>query len=398
MKRQHALSRAVRRGILGAIGVSLFAVSGASAATYPVAGGNGFSGSTEGWTGLAASCNQPLLCSASNNYAATEGNPPGSIESRTDITVNGGQLFEGNATWRSPAFVAGTVGGGTLEYDRQLSAPGLAAVEPAVTVEEVLVDETSGKSKSLGVEQVALADSVFRGRTVTVKSGTLSAGDKYHIELRSRMTTNSAQVGPTGSIIVRFDNVNMTLADKGPGGSSGTGGVTFPGPPIGDSKFRKIVKRTNWAAEKGTQPGGGVVPLADCTIIGTPKADVIRGSSGNDVICGLGGNDKIVGATGKDLIDGGSGNDRLVGSGGADVLAGLAGKDKLTGSSKGDRIGGGAKGDRIAGNGGKDHIKAGGGADRISGGASRDRISGGPGRDRAVNSAHDRLSGVERHS
>ena len=397
MKRHHALSRATRGGILGAICASLLVVSGASAATYPVAGGNGFSGSTEGWTGLAASCNQAVLCSASNNYAATEGNPPGSIESRTDITVNGGQLFAGSATWRSPAFTAGTVGGGTLEYDRQLSAPGLAAVEPSVTVEEVLVDETTGKAKSLGVEQVVLSDGTFRGRTVTVKSNTLVAGDRYHLELRSKMTTNSAQVGPTGSIIVRFDNVNMTLADKGPGGSSGTDGVTFPGPPISDSKLRKIVKRTNWFAEKGTQPGGGVVPLADCTIVGTPKADVIRGSSGNDVICGLAGNDKIVGATGKDLIDGGSGKDRLVGSGGADVLAGLAGKDKLTGSSKGDRIGGGAKGDRIEGNGGKDHVKAGGGADRISGGPGRDRISGGSGRDRAVHSAHDRLSSVERH-
>ena len=397
MKRQGALRRAIKGGILAAVSACAFVAPSAGAATYPVAGGNGFSTGPEGWTGLAASCNQALLCSASNNYAATDGNPPGSIESRTDITVNGGQLFEGTATWRSPSFVAGTVGGGTLEYDRQLSAPGLAAVEPSVTVEEVLVDETTGKAKSVGVEQVVLADDVFRGRTVTVKANTLTSGDRYHLELRSRMTTNSAQVGPTGSIVVRFDNVVMTLSDRGPGGSSGTDGVTFPGSPISDSKYRKIVKRTNWSAEKGTQPGGGVVPLADCTIVGTPGADVIRGSSGNDVICGLGGNDKIVGATGKDLIDGGSGKDRLVGSGGADTLAGLAGKDKLSGSSKGDRIGGGAKGDRIEGNGGKDRVKAGGGADRISGGAGRDRISGGSGRDRAVHSSNDRLRGVERH-
>ena len=397
MKRYHARSRAIKGAIVGAVGASLLALSSAGAATYPVAGGNGFSGGTEGWTSLAASCNQQPLCTTSNSYAATEGNQPGSIESRTDIFANGGQLFSGSATWRSPAFVAGTVGGGTLEYDRQLSAPGLAAVEPAVTVEEVLVDETTGKSKSLGVEQVALSDGVFRGRTVSVKSNTLTTGDRYHLELRSRMTTNSAQVGPTGSIIVRFDNVTMTLSDRGPGGSSGSDGVTFPGSPVSDKKLRKIVKRTNWFAEKGTQPGGGVVPLADCTIVGTPKADVIRGSSGNDVICGLAGNDKIVGATGMDLVDGGSGNDRLVGSGGSDTLAGLAGKDKITGSAKGDKIGGGAKADRLSGSGGKDVIKAGGGADRLSGGPGRDRISGGSGRDRAVHSSKDRLSGVERH-
>jgi hypothetical protein len=208
-------TRVIQGVILGAIAASLFLVSGASAATYPLAGGNGFATSAEGWTGIAASCNQEPLCSASNSYTTADGNPPGSIESRTDIFVNGGQLFEGSATWRSPSFVAGTVGGGTLEYDRQLSAPGLAAVEPAVTVEEVLADETSGKAKSLGAEQLVLADGVFRGRTVTVKSNSLVVGDTYHLELRSKMTTNSAQVGPTGSILVRFDNIALSLADKG---------------------------------------------------------------------------------------------------------------------------------------------------------------------------------------
>ena len=384
-----SVARAIRSTTLLAALASIAVVGVGGAVTYPVDGGSKFSGGPAGWTSLSATCNQPApFCSTQNAYSATEGNSPGSIESRTDITANGGQLFTGTATWRSPSFNGATVGGGTLEYDRQLSAPGLAAVEPSVTVEDVLVNETTGKSKSLGVEQVLLADSVFRGRTITVKPGSLDVGQRYHLELRSRMTTNSAQVGPTGSIVVRFDNVALSLSDQGPGGSSGSDGVTFPQPPLSDREMDQLVERTNWFAEKGNLPGGSIVKRKDCTIVGTPKADRITGSKGNDVICGLGGNDKVVGRGGKDLIDGGSGNDRLSGSGKSDTLAGLAGKDRLKGGSQNDRVGAGAKGDRLYGN---------GGSDRLHGGKGRDRISGGPGKDRAMgNVGGDRLFKVER--
>jgi len=206
---QARTSRSIRRLPCGSTGGGGRDISGRQR--------NGFSGSSEGWTGLSTSCNQPApLCNVQNVYAATEGSPPGSIESRTDILVNGGQLFTGLATWRSPAFTATTVGSGVFEYDRQLTAPGLASVEPAVTVEEVLVNETAGTSKSLGVEQILLGDGVFRGRSTPVKGGTLTAGSRYHLEMRSRMTTNSAQAGPTGSIAVRFDNVGAPIPDPGP--------------------------------------------------------------------------------------------------------------------------------------------------------------------------------------
>jgi RTX calcium-binding nonapeptide repeat (4 copies) len=225
-----------------------------------------------------------------------------------------------------------------------------------------------------------LADSVYRGRTIPVKANTLAVGDRYHLELRSRMTTNSAQVGPTGSITIRFDNIAMALSDRGPNGASGSAGVRFVKDPLSDRQMRKLIKRTNWSADKGNLAGGSIVARKDCTIIGTPGKDRIVGSRGNDVICGLGGNDRITGQGGIDLVDTGAGADRITASGGGDVVAGLAGRDNLLGNGSGDRLGGGA------------------GRDRLAGGPGKDRINGGSGKDRAVGSGRDRVAKVERRA
>jgi len=57
----------------------------------------------------------------------------------------------------------------------------------------------------------------------------------------------------------------------------------------------------------------------ECTIVGTPKDDVLIGTSGDDVICGRGGNDRIVGRAGNDVLDGGNGTDALDGGSGNDL-------------------------------------------------------------------------------
>jgi hypothetical protein len=364
---------------------SLAIVPAANAATYPVEGGNGFDSSAEGWSGVTAECNSVLLgnsCSTQNVHSGTQGNPPGSLESTTTVFVNAGGFFLSRATWRSPLFTATAEGRGTLEYDRHQTTAGLASLAPTSTIESVLVDKTTGKVKSLDSENLVTTDTTFASHTTPIERATLVAGNRYYLELRATTTTNTAQAGLSGSISLRYDNIALEVANVGPGGGSGSDGVKFTGPPVSNLKLNKLVNKTNWFAEVGKLPGGSVVARKDCTIVGTPKADKIKGSRGNDVICGLGGNDKITGRGGRDLIDGGSGKDRLTGGAKADTLAGLAGKDRANGGAGADRIGTGAKKDRLAGKAGKDRLHSGRAKDRVSGGAGKDRIIGGKRGDR----------------
>jgi RTX calcium-binding nonapeptide repeat (4 copies) len=372
------LAQALCRGILLAISVSLIAVAGAGAATYPAATGSGFVSGPEGWRGVSATCTPNLLCSEQTFWSGAKGNPPGSLESRLDIIANVGDLYQGQSTWQSPSFKATASGAGSLLYDRQIEATGLASLNPASGVEPVLVDETTGSAESLGPATLSAGNSTFQTRTVAVPEDTLVPGHRYHLQLRSTTVTSTAQVGLTGSISLRLDNVKLRIRNEGPGGSAGSEGVTFTGPSLSSKQIKKLIRNLRWAAEKGNLAGGSVVKRSDCTIVGTPRRDRIKGSTGNDVICGLGGADTIYGRGGTDLIDTGAGADRVTAAGGRDAVAGLAGADRLRGNGAGDRLGGGAGGDRLAG------------------GASKDRINGGSGKDRVVGGRRDRVAKVER--
>lgn len=80
-------------------------------------------------------------------------------------------------------------------------------------------------------------------------------------------------------------------------------------------------------------------PDPECTVTGTPRADVLRGTTGDDVICGGGGNDVIRGGGGDDLLIGGSGRDRIFGGTGDDALDGGARRDALEGGPGTDTCG-----------------------------------------------------------
>ncbi|HWC31691.1 MAG TPA: M28 family peptidase, partial [Actinomycetota bacterium] len=62
-------------------------------------------------------------------------------------------------------------------------------------------------------------------------------------------------------------------------------------------------------------------------VVGTPRADTLRGTAGRDVICGLGGGDTIRGKRGRDLLIGGRGPDSMYGKRGNDELLGNRGND-----------------------------------------------------------------------
>lgn len=79
----------------------------------------------------------------------------------------------------------------------------------------------------------------------------------------------------------------------------------------------------------------------DCTITGTPEADVLEGTEGADVICGLGGNDTITGGGGDDLIIAGSGDDVINAGAGNDSVSGNLGTDSILGQRGNDDLNGG---------------------------------------------------------
>ena len=66
-------------------------------------------------------------------------------------------------------------------------------------------------------------------------------------------------------------------------------------------------------------------------LIGTNRADRLKGGRGRDNIIGRGGNDMLLGREGSDCLHGDSGRDTLKGMGGNDDLRGGAGSDNLYG-------------------------------------------------------------------
>ena len=90
----------------------------------------------------------------------------------------------------------------------------------------------------------------------------------------------------------------------------------------------------------------------EATIVGTARADLLKGTARRDVIVGLGGNDTIKGRDDSDWICGGKGNDTLFGGGDRDGLWGDEGNDELNGGGGFENfLAGGPGGDALNGDG-----------------------------------------------
>jgi Ca2+-binding RTX toxin-like protein len=157
-----------------------------------------------------------------------------------------------------------------------------------------------------------------------------------------------------------------------------------------------------------------------CTVIGTFGDDnPLLGTNKADVICGLSGNDKINGKLGNDTIYGNDGDDRLNGLGGNDLIDGGPGTDtvtyaalqqsvrvnlgthkatgqgvdtfvsieNVTGSPGNDVLVGDALANRLDGSSGNDVVSGAAGADTLVGGAGKDKLNGGAGNDKILGGA-----------
>jgi uncharacterized delta-60 repeat protein len=87
----------------------------------------------------------------------------------------------------------------------------------------------------------------------------------------------------------------------------------------------------------------------EATMVGTPGADVLRGTRRRDVIVSLGGDDRIRAFAGRDLVCAGGGRDSVRGGGGNDLLFGGPGRDRLFGQAGRDRLRGGPGRDLLVG-------------------------------------------------
>jgi Ca2+-binding RTX toxin-like protein len=371
---------------------ALVAAVGASAAVEP-GGGSSFGSSTDGWSSEVATCqpNQGApgeLCSATNSHDAEVGNPAGSLRSRLGLDT-GIVLFDSEFTWRSPSFrIPGEPGaevrGAEFGYDRQFSAGDQINLDPEAEVTVTVVDETAGTRTELIEETLDSTDDEFERATATAETGTVTREHIHHIELHATINTTSTGMGVSGGSAVHYDNVALDIPPP-PGNSEG---VTFPKPPLTRPEITAVMNSLNLDALTGGGPGGSQVPLGECTIVGTPGADRMRGTTENDVLCGLGGNDSISGKKGRDVIDTAAGNDEAIGNNGRDMILGLGGGDVVRARKGKDKISGGGDRDQLRGQSNADLLAAeDGNRDLVHGGASR--------RDRARVDRADRVRGVE---
>ena len=372
--------------------VALVAAGGASAAVEP-GGGSTFDSNTQGWTSEVATCQGAgggigQGCSATNSHASGVGNPPGSLQSRLFLEI-GFVAFDSDFVWRSPSFrIPGDPGaevrGAEFGYDRRFDPGGLITLDPRADIEAIIVDQTAGTRTQLIDDPLDSDDEEFERQRATAETGTLTREHIHHIELHTSITTSPEPVDDVAGSVY-FDNVAIDVPNP-PGNSPG---VTFPRPPKDGATITALMNSLNLNALAGGGPGGSQVPLGECTIVGTPGADRMRGTTANDVICGLGGNDSISGRRGRDVIDAADGNDKIIGNKGGDFILGGSGNDVVRGRKGKDMIGGGAGADKLRGQGNADLLSARDGVkDLVHGGASH--------RDRARADRKDRVRKVER--
>ncbi|HEY1284815.1 MAG TPA: hypothetical protein VGF04_01885 [Solirubrobacterales bacterium] len=109
------------------------------------------------------------------------------------------------------------------------------------------------------------------------------------------------------------------------------------------------------------------------SLVGTRKADRIRGTNRADVIATLGGNDRILSRGGNDVICAGAGKDSVKSGKGNDKVRGEAGADSLLGGPGRDLLLGEAGADRLFGGPGKKDLCNGGSGKRDKGSRSCER-------------------------
>lgn len=214
--------------LAGAMCVGLLAVAGtasAATATYP-GGGSGFDNGGEGWSAEAASCSPAgLLCTSEAAYDATAGKPPGSIAAKTTVTVNLVGLFKGTATWNSPQFTVpvDAITDAEIRLDRAFDPGGLIDVEPVASYDVTLSDLTTGASTVPLSGELDGEDTAF---TADSAPAAVVGGHTYRLTIDTETVQSTLALSLlSGTTILRFDNIGLSVrSSSGGGGGKGGGG------------------------------------------------------------------------------------------------------------------------------------------------------------------------------
>jgi hypothetical protein len=134
--------------------------------------------------------------------------------------------------------------------------------------------------------------------------------------------------------------------DGGPGDDKidgGGGDDTLAGRDGSDTvSFQSSTEGVTVSLTRGTAEGNGADTLEGFeNVVGTPRADEIRGDGAGNRLDGRRGPDQVYGRGGVDMILGGDGNDLLFGQSGNDTLLGDTAKDQLDGGKDRDVCKGG---------------------------------------------------------
>lgn len=201
-----------------ALGVLAAPVSAATS-VYPSGAGQ-FDGGAEGWQVTEASCNAPLLCSASGGYEPADGSPAGSLAANTNVALNLLTLFRSTVALQSPDFKVGDGGAASLRLDRRFASGSLVDLAPQVDYTVQLIDRTNGKV-STSVAESLDANTGWSGED---GAATVVAGHTYAIVITARTSSTVAGTGLlAGSTSARFDNVALTVGSGGDGGGGSKG-------------------------------------------------------------------------------------------------------------------------------------------------------------------------------
>ncbi len=207
----------------------------------------------------------------------------------------------------------------------------------AVTGVEILQPGSNGLVISKSI------DAGVSGLTVTGAQNKGDGGNGYGLWLRDvfdstferlrihdtrhavLFAANSSEVGNAVHVLSTNRDINFH------------GGLDYDNTVVVDRSVRTTLEQSYLGAvsfvNPGTDYGAPTGPNANSIlfdhVIGTVRADLVKGVSGGVSISARGGNDTITGGSGSDRIDGGTGNDLITYSRGSDTVTGGDGTDTV---------------------------------------------------------------------
>lgn len=148
---------------------------------------------------------------------------------------------------------------------------------------------------------------------------------------------------PGDDRLIGTDEANVLSGEAGNDRVEGRGaGDTLAGGAGTDTVRFRSDEGVRVNLSEGTARGEGKDALTGFeNVMGTKRADTIRGDVEGNKLAGGGGGDELFGHDGADMLTGGPGSDRLYGETGNDRLFGRAGRDELDGGDGEDACRGG---------------------------------------------------------